>query len=292
VTWLPLPARPHPVAAVLGDAVEDVVAHLQTPFVPGGTAEGLIVRRLGGSAANLAVNLVRQGVATRFYGRVGPDAVGDRVAGELAASGVDARVARTGVTPTVIALVDPDGVPSYATDSLANPQARVGDDLPRRDVGELSLVHLGGWWLLGGLPDATLVDVATAAHGAGCALSVDLGSVERLDAVGRARFRALLGTLRPAVVVGTRAEAEAAALLEEPLPGAALVATDGARGATARGPDGEEVVVPATPVAPGTDTVGAGDAFLAGLLAAGLRGSSLADACAAGHASARAWLTR
>jgi sugar/nucleoside kinase (ribokinase family) len=292
VSWLPLANPRRRAAGVLGDAVEDVVAHLRSPLAAGANTEGIVLRRLGGSGANLAVNLARQGVPTRMFGRVGEDATGERVAAELQAQGVDERLVRAGVTPTVIALVNPDGVPAYVTDSVANPAARVGDDLPRRGLEELALLHLGGWWVLGGLEPATVAESAAAARGAGAALTVDLGSSDRLNALGREQFRHLLVELEPALVVGNRAEFESAGLVRDPLPGATVVLTDGPRGASATAPGEAPVHVPAAALPAGTDTVGAGDAFLAGLLAAGLRGTPLRDALVAGHAAARAWLTR
>jgi 2-dehydro-3-deoxygluconokinase len=77
---------------------------------------------------------------------------------------------------------------------------------------------------------------------------------------GVARFRALLGRLRPEVVFGTEAEAD----LIGDLPGTDLVVKLGARGVRAGGTE-----YPAHPVE-AVDSTGAGDAFAAGYLVGGV----------------------
>ena len=75
----------------------------------GADTDVVIVRRRGGSAANVAVAAARLGCEVRFFGRVGTDAIGAALISELEASGVVANVQRPGRTGTILVLVDPDG---------------------------------------------------------------------------------------------------------------------------------------------------------------------------------------
>ena len=91
-------------------------------------------------------------------------------------------------------------------------------------------------------------------------LSVDLSSTAALRDYGVDRFRGLLARLRPEVVFGTEAEAE----LVGEVPGSEMVVKLGARGVSING-----VTHAAMPVA-AVDATGAGDAFAAGYLLAGV----------------------
>ena len=91
-------------------------------------------------------------------------------------------------------------------------------------------------------------------------LSVDLSSTAALRGYGIARFRALLGRLRPAVVLGNEAEAD----MVGDLPGCELVVKLGPAGVRAGGQ-----VYPAAATRP-VDSTGAGDAFAAGYLLGGV----------------------
>jgi sugar/nucleoside kinase (ribokinase family) len=82
---------------------------------------------------------------------------------------------------------------------------------------------------------------------------------------GVARFRALLGRLRPEVVFGTEAEADLVGELDEMgLAGTDLVVKLGARGVRTGGTEYPAHRVDAV------DSTGAGDAFAAGYLVGGV----------------------
>jgi ribokinase len=102
-----------------------------------------------------------------------------------------------------------------------------------------------------------------------------------LNEYGVARFRALLGRLRPAIVFGTEAEAELLGELDgTDLAGTDLVVKLGARGVRAGGG-----VHPAHPV-DAVDSTGAGDAFAAGYLVGGVSTGLAAAARAVGKMGA------
>ena len=69
--------------------------------------ESRIVRRRGGSAANVAATAAANGWPVRFLGQVGNDTIGTALVDELSAGGVDTRfVVHDGSTGTIIVLVD------------------------------------------------------------------------------------------------------------------------------------------------------------------------------------------
>ena len=66
----------------------------------------------GGMAANASVAVARLGGAASYWGRVGADALGDRILAELASEGVDVGTVRRvpgGRSPSAAILVLPDG---------------------------------------------------------------------------------------------------------------------------------------------------------------------------------------
>jgi sulfofructose kinase len=90
----------------------------------------------GGMAASAAVAVARLGGAASFRGRVGDDAIGQRILADLACEGVDAAAARaiSGARSTVVAvLVDAQGqravVPYFDPDLPADPAWLRVDDV-------------------------------------------------------------------------------------------------------------------------------------------------------------------
>lgn len=241
---------------VIGESLVDIVE------LPGRTTE-----HVGGSPANVAVGLARQGVATQLLTRIGRDERGIRVAAHVAASGaaVTADSWADGATATAHARIAPDGSAGY----------------------EFAIE----WAVPEHAPDADLV------HGGSIAMFLDPGAEVVLAALERAAHAGAIVTydpnIRPALVGdATTARArfvravrsahlvklsdEDAAWLypdripEEVLPEIAtlgprvVVLTRGGEGAVAWGPGGI-VEVPAW-VVPVVDTIGAGDAYMASLI--------------------------
>jgi len=249
------------VICVLGDAHLDVVVRLAGPIAHDTDTPAATRLSAGGQAANTAAWICALGGRARLIAARAPDLAGQLVAAELGRRGVDLRgPVLDGRTGTVVS-VSPDGTTrSMLTDRGVGPQLAAG--------------HLEPGWLDGcdwlHLPAYSLAaePVAGAALAAAAAvprLSVDLSSVAVLTDYGPARFRALLGRLAPAVVLGNEAEA---ALIAGPdgtgLPGTDLVVKLGPAGVRAGGR-----VHPAAPADP-VDPTGAGDAFAAGYLLGGV----------------------
>ncbi|MEV5596233.1 carbohydrate kinase family protein [Streptomyces sp. NPDC052496] len=305
---------------VIGDANPDVVVGPVPRALECGQREQLVASaRLltGGSAAITACGAARLGLRVAFAGRVGDDAAGAFVRTALAGRGVD-----------VSALVTDPELPTPLTTVLTRGDDRAiltapgclaatgPQDVPDRLLADCRHVHAGSFFLMPRLA-RSLGEVFARARGHGAATSLDTNDdpARRWDAElltpvlkftdvllpNAAEARALAGTLAPQEPSGapepggpdappepaTGPAAAAAALARL---GPLVVVKDGAAGALAH--DGvtltRTAAVPADPV----DSVGAGDSFDAGFVAAVLHGmdrpAALAFAAACGALSTRA----
>ncbi|KQX05169.1 MULTISPECIES: sugar kinase [unclassified Leifsonia] len=248
----------------------------------------------GGAEGNVAIGLARLGMAVTWLGRVGDDGLGRRVVRELRAEGV-----------TVVAPVDPTAATgllikeSPSAGRTAVTYYRAGsagsrlrpDDLDVVDIAGFALVHVTG--ITPALSQSARASIEAAidrAADVGVPVSFDVnhrsalwtdvpgersaGEVyrtlaERADIVFAGADEAALVTGLPSHDPAALARALAA------LGPAEVVVKLGDRGAVALRDD-ELTWRPAVPV-PVVDTVGAGDAFVAGYLAELLRGSSVAE---------------
>lgn len=261
-------------AAVVGEALVDVIQGVPHP---------------GGSPVNVAIGLARLGLDVTMATRIGRDANGRLLDEHLARTGVALTSGSTvdAATSTATVTLDHDGGARYAFDVVW--------DVPAPRLSGFDLVHAGsiGVYLE---PGASVVEAAIADAPAGTLVSFDPNIRPAL--IG-AREAAAVRTERIAAMshVVKLSDEDAAWLYPDtPLAdvlqrfcmlGARLaVATRGARGCIAL-TDGETVEVPARAVAV-ADTVGAGDAFMSGLLAA-LAADGGAAAIVAGCAPSRGW---
>ncbi len=235
----------------------------------------------GGAPFNVAVGLARLGQPAAFVGKLGADMFGRRLRRAARAEGIDDAWLTEAPAPTTLAFVaHEDGEPVFtfygagAADTLLTPA-----DLPPALFERAASLHFGGISLSrGATPTAAL---AAAAGLRGRALvSLDINVRPRLidDPVA---YRATLTRAIAACDLLKLSAADCAWLApaEDPLrvaaaqldAGPALVAlTRGSAGVTAlRRRDGqvESLEVPSFSVAV-ADSVGAGDSFSAGLLAA------------------------
>ncbi len=244
---------------VIGEALIDIV-------------EGSEVRELvGGSPANVAVGLSRQGHDVRLLTRIGRDDRGARIAEHVAAAGValTAESWGDGPTSTAVARLRADGSAEYAFD--------IDWTIPAPDLHGIGLLHTGSIALFLEPGGETVLDALQRAAGS---------AVVTLDPNIRP---ALVGDRRAALVRFAQAAAsadlvklsdeDAAWLYPDLLPEEALaevatygprvvVITRGSEGATALGPGGI-VDVPAIDVDV-IDTIGAGDAYMASLISSAL----------------------
>lgn len=253
-----------------------------------GSLETVSAMRLGvgGAESNVAIGLARLGVPVRWLGRVGDDALGRRIVRELRAEGVEVR-----------AIVDPDAATGLMVKERRTPDttrvlyyraasagSRLGvADLAEAELAHASLLHVTGITAaISGSALATLDAAVEQANAAGVPVSFDVN------------HRASLWGARDAGAV-YRAIAARAEVVFAGFDEALLLAPDAgdpesaARAIAASGPreviiklgadgclaliEGELHRVAARDIRP-VDTVGAGDAFVAGYLAERLAGLS------------------
>ncbi|HEY3817204.1 MAG TPA: carbohydrate kinase [Polyangiaceae bacterium] len=233
-------------------------------------------RELGGAPANVATGLARLGAKVAVVGGVGRDGFGEALVAHLADDGVDVRFVvklpnRTGLT---FVTRDAAGEPAflfYRHDSA---------DLSVRAEHVVPAMGRARWALVGSstLMTRELAGATTrfldVAERAGASLFVDLNVRAHLWP-SRAAMERAVGRLvgRAAVVKASDADLRAVAggrsglgWLERHAPGATWLVTRGAGVASALGEHGS-VDLPAER-ARCIDATGAGDAFIAGALAA------------------------
>ncbi len=274
---------------VVGDVIDDIVVRPQGAVTHDSDTRSEIVRREGGSAANMACWLASTGVPVTFVGRVAAADV-ERHTAAMEAFGVDARLIgdEERETGRIIILVDPDGARTMYTDRGAN-LALVADDVPVGLVEDAALLHLSGYsFVEPGVREAALTLMARARE-AGVPVSVDPSSAAFLREVGAAEF--LAWTAGAALCFPNHDEAHVLTGVERPEDAAealskhyGLVAvTCGAAGAVVAAGGHLLGSVVQEPVA-AVDSTGAGDAFCAGFLDAWTSGQT--EALAAAHAGA------
>jgi len=227
-------------------------------------------RQVAGAESNVAIGLARLGHRVGWFGRVGADAFGDAVLGALRAEGVD--VSRAVVDPEApTGLLARDCSAARPTEVAYYRRGSAGSRLRPSDVdtgylGTARWLHVTGITpvLSDGAAAATEAAVR-AAHAAGVRVCLDPNIRRRLADPARAAalLRPLLGYAD--LVVAAEDEAD---LLGDLGPGLVVIKR-GSHGARAG-----DIEVPAIRV-PEVDTVGAGDAFAAGLLSALLRAAPL-----------------
>jgi ribokinase len=258
---------------VLGDAHLDVVVCPDGPVAEETDTPARTWVGAGGQAANVAAWIVALGGQARLIAARGTDLAAQLVASDLHQRGVDlCGPVVEGPTGVVVSLSRGGVSRSMLTDRGVGPLL-TAEALEEVWFEGCGLLHLPAYSLV----RAPVSGAALAAAARVPRLSVDLSSTAVLSEYGVARFRALLGRLRPEIVFGTEAEVELIVGLDgTDLAGTDLVVKLGARGVRAGG--GE---YPAHPV-DAVDSTGAGDAFAAGYLVGGVSMGLAAAARAVG----------
>jgi sugar/nucleoside kinase (ribokinase family) len=273
--------------------MSDLIVRPEGPLAVGSDRRAAITARPGGSAANQAVWLAHFGVAVTLVGRVGASDHAAQTA-IFHASGVDALLGEDKELETgrLIALVDPSGERSFLTDRGANDGLRA-EDIPDALIAGADFIHLSGYSFVAPAPRETVLGLMARARG--LPFSVDPASAEFLREMGPENF---LDWTRGAEICFPNAE-EAAVLtgLDEAAAQLTALAERYPLAVVKRGAAGCEAASGTrrwraeTPKAKAVDTTGAGDAFVAGFLAAKL-GDAPIEACLARAAAAGAAATQ
>ncbi|MFJ2671295.1 MULTISPECIES: carbohydrate kinase family protein [unclassified Streptomyces] len=284
---------------VIGDANPDIVlGPLDAPLAFGQREQlvdtGLLT--LGGSAAIMACGAARLGLEVAFAGRVGNDDAGRFIRTALDARGVNTDALRVDPvlpTPLTVVVTREDGDRTILT-SPGTLSATGPDDIPEALLTSSRHVHAASYFLLPKLAEALPEMLATArAHGVTTSLDTNddpsgTWAPGRIDAT-LAVTDFLLPNAQEALALAaggapdTTGSPAAAGSLEAAAGalaarGPRVVIKNGADGALVH--DGRTLLrtsgIPARPL----DTVGAGDSFDAGFIAAFLRGLPIAEALA------------
>ncbi|MDP9820587.1 fructokinase [Nocardioides massiliensis] len=258
---------PDPLALVVGEALVDVLGPHGRDRVP------------GGSPLNVAVGLSRLGVTTTLVTELAADADGERIRAHARASGVTVRADDARRTSTATVLLDADGVAGYTFDvawSLAP-----DPDRDAADLDKVGLFHCGSIaaYLAPGAAGVDVLLEEAVARGAFTSFDPNIRApfVGDPDAAWR-RTQAVAARcdlvklsdedasfLASALgVPGDPVEAVARALLRGRTQ--LVVVTAGPRGCVVADRDGVRRF-PGGPPVEVADTVGAGDSFMAALLA-------------------------
>jgi sugar/nucleoside kinase (ribokinase family) len=283
--------------AVIGNVNVDLILGPAAPWPKAGTE--IIVDhdelRVGGAAGNSALAWNGLGVEFEIAANVGNDQFG-----RWLSEAFGARAAKWPVRPEQttlsVGITHPDGERTFFTTRGHLPRFSLADVLTVLDGGQLS----GGYVLLCG---SFLTDDLTRDYDAffdwadqhDIAVALDTGwpldgwTERNCDATRRWLSRcaiALLNEVESTTLAGLDAPAEAAAEIRSHMrDGAIVVVKRGPDGALAIGGDGKTVSAPA-PAVTVVDTIGAGDVFNAGFLAALAQEKSIADCLAVGTAVA------
>ncbi|MFN2518606.1 MAG: carbohydrate kinase [Jatrophihabitantaceae bacterium] len=257
-----------PQFAVIGEALVDLVD-------PGD--DTACTARAGGSPLNVAVGLARLDQDVAFVGRFSTDPFGTVLRNHATRSGVDTSLAVEGRQPSTIALVRlEDGVARYEFSIDATVDFQWADSELAALPPTVRWVHFGSLasWMAPG--DAAIARRVAALHAAGSViLSYDPNvrpplqpeAASARDQVERAlRYAHLVKASAEDVawLYGAQSPESVAQRWLAAGPGLVVI-THGGEGATAFVPDAAPLDRPVYPAAV-VDTVGAGDAFTAGLL--------------------------
>ncbi len=251
-------AHPPTPVTVVGSINIDVTTPVERLPGPGETVVGGDSRRsLGGKGANQAAAIAQLLGGCRMVGAVGDDLDGAWALGELAAVGVDTEptLAVPGVpTGAAFITVDAEGENTIVVSPGANAEVRAPDDL----TGSIVVLSLE-------IPWETAVRAAAAADGT---VVLNASPARRLPAE-------LVSGCDVIIVNETEYD-----LMPELGSARLVVRTEGARGAVILRDGREQQRIPAHAVAHVVSSVGAGDAFCAGLVAGLASGLEVEDAAA------------
>ncbi|HEY7824221.1 MAG TPA: carbohydrate kinase family protein [Acidimicrobiia bacterium] len=255
--------------ATFGDVSIDVVLDVEDLPIKGGEVFATRRRELpGGSAANTAVVLARLGFESAVMGAVGDDDAGHRALYSLGTAGVSTDlvgVSETHPTAMNTVMVTPDGERTMIGARGANVYYTPPSGWDER----LDWLHVSGYSLMTGPQQRSALDVITAAqeNSIPCSLDVPVG-------VGP-HIRSLLADVLDDFGMVSGSQLALAEFTDSADP-VEVLAGGPTMVAITSGADplllmvGEERINLTPPTIDSIDVSGAGDAFAAGLIAAGL----------------------
>lgn len=289
---------------VVGDCNADLLISGGDVMPAFGQAERLVDEAnltIGGSGGIFAAGAARLGLRVAMVGVLGDDMFGRFMRESLGGRGVDMSAVRTDPRlPTGLSVhLIRDDDRAIITNPGTIPELR-SEDIDADLLASARHVHVSSYFLQSGLWQG-LPGLLRRARESGATVSLDpnwdpaetwdqglSGVYGLLDVLlpNDAEAAGLAGALRagatPGADSGRAAVAEAARVLAA--AGPAAVVKRGAEGAIAALPGGELLSVPAVPGVQPVDSVGAGDSFDAGYLAARLWGWDPARALTLGSA--------
>jgi fructokinase len=232
-------------------------------------------RELGGAPANVATGLARLGVRSGIVGGIGIDKLGDALERHLVSDGVSTRFLvrlpnRTGIT---FVTRDAEGEPSFLFYRQDTADVAIRAEHVTPEMGRARWVLIGTSTLMTLALAAATDRFLAHAEQAKANIVVDLNVREHLWS-NKTQMREAIAQVvqRASIVKGSFADLVALTgrrdilWLADHAPKAAWIVTQGAKGASAIGKHGF-VARPARK-AKCVDATGAGDAFIAGVLAA------------------------
>ena len=258
-----------PVVVSAGEALTDLVR----------SGERAWTSHVGGAGWNVARACAALGLPSAFAGAVGRDVFGEEIARETGAAGLDVRFLQRADTPTLLAVVYQTDPPAYFFLGENSADLHFAPHLlPEGWLERLGWLHLGGISLTRLPLSGVLLDLAERAKRAGARISFDPNArathrvPEYLPVMRRVLCLSDLIKVSDedlSFLFPERCELDTLAWLREQNASAPIVVTRGAAGASLFLGGGRQDFA-AVPVEV-MDTVGAGDAFVAGLLYGAVR---------------------
>ena len=243
---------------------------------------------IGGAESNVAIGLQRLGIDAGWLGRVGDDALGERVARELRAEALDVRCIVDSTAPT--GLMVKERSTSASTNVFYYRSGSAGSrlspaDIPSGWIEDAEVLHVSGITaLVSESARACVSEAVDRARAASVRISFDINYRSALadtDAAGsilrwladRADF--VFGGADEIQLIRPGLDASEAAQVIAREGRREVILKRGAEGATVFSDD--SVIEAPGFIVEAVDTVGAGDAFVAGYLSATLDGLPVSE---------------